>query len=260
MLKMSTILPGSAAVLSVMAISLPASASLVIENGDTVTPAWSVSGDVTSVARPSGSGNPGNGLQINYTVVNGWGTGTISTTSIAGDLSSYRGGSLDFSYRILGVEDSSGQWQLTANHPYFTSIAIVDTGGRSINWDVNVSSDALGWDVSNTWHTVSLYLPEQASDMGGNRDKSHFDGVAGTSSSLPTSAAGLGFGDPNAEWNGFWQNIARIDIITHASGTAGTAGKNAAVVLDNVTLVPEPTALGLLGAVSLIALRRRRGS
>ena len=134
--------------------------------------------------------------------------------------------------------------------------------------DVTVAADALhiqitGLDASTTY-SVDVSISQQASYAGGGRQTSYVANYSYTSAADAVSGSALQFddGDYVSDANHIYDyNLA--DVTSSAAGVIdiwfGDMGGAAGWMgVDQLTLVPEPATMSLLGIGGLLALVRRR--
>lgn len=229
-----------------------AGATLVIDNADDVTSTWTLGGNAHSLGTISG-GVSGDARKL---VANPSSGQSIFTSSLSGDLSGYMSGSIEFDYKTLGTGATvDGPFTPAAGYPRFLQVRVAggdDPANQWIEFNVTTwsSNSGLAWDVSSEWHTIKLALVDGLAVRAG----SEFDGAAATTTTLPVVAKGSGM-STQADVNDMWENVTLFYVgQTHYQN----AGPFAAVAMDNLRLVPEPSAMGLVVSGVLLASLRRR--
>ncbi|NLE29640.1 MAG: hypothetical protein GX629_08235, partial [Phycisphaerae bacterium] len=217
-------------------------ADLIIDNADDVVATWTpmtapaLSANVT--AEGEGKGGVGKARMLVYNTDTNNRVATFSATdNIAGNMYDYRNCTIEFDYKTLGV-GSDGAWTLTNGFPRFFSVKINGPSGQYIVFDLNMwsfTAGSLAWDLNPNWHTVKLNI------VGGlpSRAGSSFDGVEATTTTLPTATVAGGLSAANAAV--FWSNVSSIEV---SISTHFDPDPSAAVLVDNLRLVPEPVVSG----------------
>jgi len=207
----------------------------VIDNADNTIAIWTLEGNAYSLTTVSG-GVSGNARKLQANPSSG--AAVFRTTALAGDRSVYMNGSVELSYKTLGISSSAnGPYTLTSGYPRYLVVHIEGGTDPNNQWvEFNIASGyyagSLGWDNSSAWHTIKLAFVGGMGSLVG----SEFDGVAATTSTLPIVAKGDGMITP-AGRAGMWANVTSIYIgNTHLSGD----GPYAATAIDNLQLVPGP--------------------
>ncbi len=168
--------------------------------------------------------------------------------SFTGDLSSFAGGTFSYDHRLRenGLNATSVQDYV---------IAFISGGLNTFEAYVAVISGPTLADADTGWVNVSVVLDESNFTPVDDLDLGIFDpSLAGS------TASGLSFGviDTSSSFEQVLGNVTDVLISFELVDNNSTQNSESGGV-DNVTLVPEPSSLALLGLGGLIAVRRRRG-
>lgn len=202
---------------------------LVIENGDDVQATWNLSGQAMSLTTVGG-GVAGNARRMVYAPNAGAPDSYYTTTG--GNWYAYMNGTLELSYRSLGVGSFGGPFTPAASYPKHLIVRIAGGSDPVNQWiEVDVNISALGWDMNGDWHTIRLGFV----DGLGSRRTTTFDNVTATASTLPTVAYGSGLDTPQQR-DDLWNNVTMLQI--NVKTDLDPSPNMAAVDVDNVRLVP----------------------